>query len=263
MFKNLHKKTINDKIFINYFIKESVVKKLEEKNTKKSGGVLVVLLILALIIIAVMGFFTYKLYNEKTKETDKSTELQTKVNTLNETVTDLQEKMNTISETISSKDSENTTSNKDKKTSLLDTEIKKAIQDCLDLESAKSNGPGMNLETLGFYKDGSESEQEQPAEKSGFKKTTIKYNEFKNKMLEYMTKECYEKQWGDIYSNENGYLCYDDIGETGIQYKVNSIEKTTDGYIANVTASSEGPDIEKEVNFQINDDGKIESYEIK
>lgn len=38
-----------------------------------------------------------------------------------------------------------------------------------------------------------------------------------------MTEECYEKQWGDIYSNENGYLCYDNIGETGIKYEVNSI----------------------------------------
>ena len=82
-------------------------------------------------------------------------------------------------------------------------------------------------------------------------------------MLEYMTEECYEKQWGDIYSNENGYLCYDNRGETGIKYEVNSIEKTTDGYKANVTASSEGPDIKKEVNFKINDKGQIESYEIK
>ena len=259
---------INDKIFMNYFIRESVVKKVEEKNTKKNNGVLIVLLVLALIIIAVMGFFTYKFYNEKTKETEKSTELQATVNTLNETVTDLQEKMNTISDTIGSRDSENTTtenttSNKDKNQPLSNAEIKKAIQACLDLESAKSNGPGMNLETLGFYKDESESEQEQPAQKSGFNKTTIKYKEFKNKMIEYMTEECYEKQWGDIYSNENGYLCYDNIGETGIKYEVNSIEKTTDGYKANVTASSEGPDIKKEVNFKINDKGQIESYERK
>ena len=52
---------------MNYFIKESVVKKVEEKNTKKNNGVLIVLLVLALIIIAVMGFFTYKFYNEKNK----------------------------------------------------------------------------------------------------------------------------------------------------------------------------------------------------
>ena len=165
---------INDKIFMNYFIRESVVKNVEEKNTKKNNGVLIVLLILALIIIAVMGFFTYKFYNEKTKETEKSTELQATVNTLNETVTDLQEKMNTISDTIGSRDSENTTtenttSNKDKNQPLSNAEIKKAIQACLDLESAKSNGPGMNLETLGFYKDGTEYEQEQAAQKSGFK----------------------------------------------------------------------------------------------
>ena len=44
---------------------------------------------------------------------------------------------------------ENTTSAKDKNQTLSNTEIKKAIQDCLDLESAKSNGPGMINDTTG------------------------------------------------------------------------------------------------------------------
>lgn len=247
---------------------------MEEKNSKKGGKILVVLLILALIIIAVMGFFIYKLYNEKTNEKENSTELQTQVNTLNETVNDLQEKMNTISETISSKDTENTTtentttgntstSNKDKNKSFSNAEIKNAIQECLDLESAKTCGPRMNLETLGFYEDSSISAKEQPAQKSGYIKTAIKYNDFKNKMLEYITEECYEEEWSDIYSNENGYLCYDNIGQSGVKYQVNSIEKTNDGYQANVTASSEGPDIERIVNFKINDKCLIESYKIQ
>ena len=57
-------------------------------------------LILAIIVIIVMGIFMYKLYNEKTRETEKSGELQIQVNILSETVNNLQDKINSISETI-------------------------------------------------------------------------------------------------------------------------------------------------------------------
>lgn len=51
----------------------------------KKTGFLIFLLILAIIAIAVMGFFIYKLNNEKTTETAKATELQEKGNTNSET----------------------------------------------------------------------------------------------------------------------------------------------------------------------------------
>ena len=58
----------------------------EKKVTKISLSTF--FLILAIIAIIVMGIFMYKLYNEKTEETKKSNELQTQVNSLNETVRD-------------------------------------------------------------------------------------------------------------------------------------------------------------------------------
>lgn len=71
-------------------------------------------LILSLIVIIVMGIFMYKFYNEKTEATKKSAELQTQVNSLNETVSNLQGKIDNISETINSDNSdENTTTNND------------------------------------------------------------------------------------------------------------------------------------------------------
>lgn len=74
----------------------------EKKITKISLSTF--FLILAIIIIIVMGIFMYKFYNEKIAETKKSTELQTQISNLNETVTDLQTKINTISNTIDTED---------------------------------------------------------------------------------------------------------------------------------------------------------------
>ena len=73
---------------------------MEEKNVTKIS-LSTFFLILAIIAIIVMGVFIYKLNNDKTAEIQKSTELQTKVNSLNGTVSDLQGKINNISETIS------------------------------------------------------------------------------------------------------------------------------------------------------------------
>lgn len=57
-------------------------------------------LILSLIVIIVMSIFIYKFYNEKIEATKVSTELQTQVNSLSETVNNLQSKINNVSETI-------------------------------------------------------------------------------------------------------------------------------------------------------------------
>ena len=69
------------------------------------------LFILSLIAIIVMGIFIYKLNNDKTTEIKKSTELQTQVANLNETVSNLQEKINSISNTINNNNTDNSTNN--------------------------------------------------------------------------------------------------------------------------------------------------------
>ena len=74
---------------------------MEEKNVTKIS-LSTFFLILAIIAIIVMGIFIYKLNNDKTAEIQKSTELQSQVNSLNSTVNDLQGKINNISETINS-----------------------------------------------------------------------------------------------------------------------------------------------------------------
>lgn len=81
---------------------------MEEKNVTKIS-LSTLFLILAIIAIIVMGIFIYKLDNDKTAEIQKSTELQSQVNSLNETVNDLQGKINSMSETINSNESNKST----------------------------------------------------------------------------------------------------------------------------------------------------------
>ena len=130
----------------------------------------------------------------------------------------------------------------------------------IDAESAKTDGPVTILETLGITKNYDYSNEKEEANKSGFIKTTVNFSTFKNAMLKYMTEECYQKQWEDYFENEDGYLCYYNVGASGIAYKVNTIKSTENGYIANVTASSEGPDWDITVNFAIDDTKCIISY---
>ena len=241
---------------------------MEEKNVTKNS-LSFFLLIIAIIAIIVMGLFIYKLNNDKLAEIQKSQTLQSQVNSLNTTVNNLQGKIDIISQTINSNTSDknnNTTNNSNSAetttTSFSENEIKAVLQMCLNLESAKSNGPGTILNTLGLSKDSSYRNSERIAKKTGFMRTAIKFTDFKEAMLKYMTEECYQKQWSDMFENEDGYLCYSNTGASGIIYKVNSIKKVENGYTANVTASSEGPDYELTVNFKI-DDNKcvVKSYE--
>ncbi len=66
---------------------------MEEKNATKIS-LSTFFLIIAIIVIIVMGIFIYKLNNDKAAEIQKSTELQSQVNSLNKTISDLQEKIN-------------------------------------------------------------------------------------------------------------------------------------------------------------------------
>ena len=59
-------------------------------------------LILAIVVIAVIGIFLLKIYNEKIEETNKSSDLQMQVNSLNGKISDLQGKIHNISDTINS-----------------------------------------------------------------------------------------------------------------------------------------------------------------
>lgn len=86
---------------------------MKEKNGRVK--LLTILLILAIIAIIVMGIFMYKIYNEKIEETEKSTQLQEQIDSLNKTSNSLQEKIDSISKITSG---EKSTNNQDKEGSV-------------------------------------------------------------------------------------------------------------------------------------------------
>ena len=88
---------------------------MEEKQASKIS-LSTFLLIITIITIIIMGIFIYKLNNDKTKEMQKSANLQAQVNNLNGTVNDLQEKSQTINTNNSNTNmSNNTTDDKKRK----------------------------------------------------------------------------------------------------------------------------------------------------
>ena len=101
---------------------------MEEKNAKKIS-LSTFLLFIAIIVIVVMGIFIYKLNNDKTTEIQKSTELQSQVNSLNGTISDLQGKINSISETINNNSDEKTINKDTSTTSDASTQNKQTVND--------------------------------------------------------------------------------------------------------------------------------------
>ena len=96
------------------------------------------LLILALIVIICMGYLVVKLYNDKNNETNKVSELNTKINDLEKSINTLSNNMNNTSNELSSNVQTNTTTNTSKNTTAskeiinLDSTYGKAISDYIE-----------------------------------------------------------------------------------------------------------------------------------
>lgn len=81
---------------------------MEEKKTIKMS-LSTFFLILAIIVIIVMAYFVYKFYNEKNIETEKVSDLNNQVSSLETTVTDLQCKIDNIINTLNSDNTQQNT----------------------------------------------------------------------------------------------------------------------------------------------------------
>ena len=95
---------------------------MKEKNSQKIS-LSTILLIIAIIVIIVMGLFIYKLNKDKSNEIQKSTELQTQVNSLSDTVSDLNENLSNISGTINSNTNSETTLSEGEALTILKSEF--------------------------------------------------------------------------------------------------------------------------------------------
>ena len=225
---------------------------MEENQKKKSsgGGFAVGLILICLIAMIIMAVFIWNLICARQADADKINQLTNKVSALNDNI-------DKLSTSIAKERSEQ----KDEKTTYTDAELKETLQKVLDLDTAKADGTETIFKKLGYDYD--YEKDEKPATKEGYNITTVKFETFKKDMLKYMTENCFEEVWGEIYLDEGGFVCYRSMGATGCTNKVNSITKTEKGYKADVTESSEGPDTTYSVEFTVDENGKIDSYEFK
>lgn len=226
---------------------------MEEKKSIKVS-LSTVFLILALIIIVVM---VYYIYVEKTNANKEISTLEANAVEMQNTIDDLQEKIDTISNTINSNTNVDTNNSQTNKTSnsedvkFSDKEIKESITNYLNIFKGYGSIEGI-LENLELLEYGEYSNSELTSD--NYRKTDIKYLQFKNTVLNYMTEDWFNtinaKYDTEVkFKEKDGLLYYNDVGLTGTEYVVESITLKGDysdsRYIANVYSIN--PDDSKNV----------------
>jgi len=129
------------------------------------------------------------------------------------------------------------------------------IENYLDLWGRKSADYRMFLEELNLV-DKVEFNSEETikiADGRDLWKTNIKYNDFKNALLTYMSLNCFEVFISNSFVENNGYLYTEPAGASGFSYDINNTklkEQNNNYYVftANATCDEPGgptyPDIE-------------------
>ena len=222
---------------------------MEEKNVKKIS-LSTFFLILAIIAIIVMGIFIYKLNNDKTTEIQKSTELQSQVNSLNGTVSDLQGKIDSISKTIDSNNSTQNNTTTDT-SSINKTAIESTIQKYFNIRQILASDTLNVLVELGLKTTNQTADDykgfssDKPYANSYFLITDVSYSDFEKAISKYMTMDLFKSQYPDYVINKDGILCiYSDGGTSGSStIKECKISKTdSNTYVCNVTITRHADD---------------------
>ena len=197
----------------------------EKKSIKVSLSTF--FLIVAIIAIGVMGYFIYKLNDDKTKETEKVSELNNQVTSLENQVDSLKEKIDTISNTSVSNEKSEKNINTSANVSFSEDQVKIAISNYLELDANANCGtPLENLKKKGLINY--DSSKDKLETNSGEVTTNIKFTDYKNAMLNYVTESEFERNWTSkigLKENLNGYLTHGQLGGGLKAYTINSINK--------------------------------------
>lgn len=89
--------------------------------------------------------------------------------------------------------------------------------------------------------------------------TGVKYDKFKNQILNYISNNCFDNTFNDDYINKNGTLYVKNEDGSGDSYKVKSISKISDNsYKAEIENDAYDEVITDTINFKItnNSNGK-------
>lgn len=127
-----------------------------------------------------------------------------------------------------------------------ETEVKKVLENYLKLSGVFQGSPYSVLVEMKNITGKNVIDDEYPKSieygEGSILPTKIKYSEFKEFMLNYMTEELYNTDFARGYIDQNGDLYCKNIGATGVMYEVKSIEKINNSdtkYKGNVYGYSE------------------------
>ncbi len=150
-------------------------------------------------------------------------------------------------------------------TELDDETAKRIIQGYFNIRGAKEGSPAeaLAIEEIKLINSSSEILDEDYRDEDGYIKTNIEYKDFKNKMLQYMNKDLFEKHFSYGYKNVNGKLYVFDGGGTGIKMDISGIELISsdeNGYKYKVEGieypPEEGMNFVAEIQLQRDDKGQ-------
>ena len=177
----------------------------EKKAIKVSLGTVICIIIIILLIVALFCMWYY--YNNISDKNNISATNTNISNTLTSNNVD-----NNLPKTDNSLN--NSSNNTSKKFS--NEEIKISLQNYLNLIGAREGSPEDLLVELGLMSSGTYDTRTS----DNYIKTSIKYSDYKSKMLNYVTEEWFNKTFTNYYKEIDGYLYFFDGGASGMKFEV-------------------------------------------
>lgn len=249
---------------------------MEEKKEKKmiqiSLKTAIALIIVIILAITMLGIAYYNV----TQNAKKGTETTQSTASTNANA-DKNEEKNTITGNNNSSNVDEEESDKivtdaevkeSSKKSFTDADVKESLEKYLNIYGTFLGGPSSVPVALKLVQNENEFKY---IENSHTYETKIKYSDFKNKILEYMTEKEFENTFhfygeSEAFKNVNGNLYISAVGASGMQWHVESITKVSnESYKANITFEAlNGDKTAQNVEFKTsNNNGKCVIDEIK
>ncbi|MBR3249273.1 MAG: hypothetical protein IKF83_01070 [Clostridia bacterium] len=216
--------------------------------------------IIVLLVAIISGVYVYMQNQKLDKEIDRLKEQISKTQTEKN---ELQEKLNKITDVASNTDTDNSTenntasNNNNTSVSFTDEQVKTALANYLELQAHA--GVCALFENLTEKGKLNYNPSKDSFQSNGEVITTVKFADYKNAMLNYVSENEFEKNWNTtqyIKANSDGYL-YRLEGGGGLRvYTIKSITKTNNtSYTAKVSSVVDNNEYYEEdtLNFTIKD----------
>ncbi|MCI8964963.1 MAG: hypothetical protein HFJ43_01185 [Clostridia bacterium] len=187
----------------------------EKQHIKVNLSTVIFLLIIFVLIIIIIGMYYHYNYKENIHidNTNNSNvtsmdEENTLENIINNNSTNME---NNTTETNTDVEKETNTS----KIDLTTNEAKKITDKYLNLVGSLEGSPSSMLESLGYDSTKFDESNTKQIGDYTYINTKINYNDFKNKMLKYMSEKHFNKEFSISFKKVNGKLYIANIGASG------------------------------------------------